>query len=138
MAVAKAKRYVFDSYALLAFLEDEPGAALVEKTLREIMGGKARGFLSVINWGEIYYTVMRERGEKTAMGIAQHLAQYPLEIVDADQQLTRAAARLKGKYRIAYADCFAAALGAQREAAVLTGDPEFELLQKEVKIIWLL
>ena len=131
------KRYVFDSYALLAFLEDEPGAAKVEKSLREVMAGTAEGFLCVVNWGEIYYTIIREQGEAVAAQIAAYLEQYPLQMVTADLELTRAAARFKGKYRIAFADCFAAALAMQREAVVLTGDPEFKLLLKEVKIAWL-
>lgn len=131
------KRYVFDSYALLAFLEDEPGAAQVEKALREVIRGRAEGFLCIINWGEIYYSVIREQGEAKAAEIAAHLEQYPLTLVAADYELTKAAAKLKGKYRIAYADCFAAALASQLKAVVLTGDPEFRLLTGEVKIVWL-
>jgi ribonuclease VapC len=130
-------RYVFDSYALLAFLEDEPGAAQVEKALREVMGGKAEGWLSIINWGEIYYTAMREQGEKTAEKVVALLAQYPMRLVEADQTLTREAARFKARFRIAYADCFAAALAKRHKATVLTGDPEFRQVEKEVKVLWL-
>lgn len=131
------KRYVFDSYALLAFLEDEPGAAQVEKALREVMGGKAEGWLCLINWGEIYYTTMREQGEKVAEEVAALLSHYPLQLVEVDQTLAMEAARLKARFRIAYADCFAAAVAKQRSATVLTGDPEFRALGKEVKILWL-
>lgn len=131
------KRYVLDSYAILAFLEDEPGAEIVEKALRETAAGKAEGFLSVINWGEVYYTVMREMGQEKAEEIAELLATYPLQIMAADQPLTKLAAQFKGRHRIAYADCFAAALAKQQKAVVLTGDPEFRLLEKEIKISWL-
>lgn len=131
------KRYVFDSYAILAFLEDEPGADMVEKALREVMRGKAEGFLCVINWGEVYYTTMREQGEKVAEEIAALLEHYPLLLVEADQPLTKTAAKFKGKYKLAYADCFAAALAQQHKATVLTGDPEFKQLEKEVAITWL-
>lgn len=131
------KRYVFDSYAVLAFLEDETGAGLVEKTLREVMNQKAEGFLCIVNWGEIYYTVMREQGEEVAEEIADLLANYPLQLVDVDQSLTKTAAQFKGRYKIAYADCFAAAVARRQKAVVLTGDPEFRLLEKEVKISWL-
>ena len=131
------KRYVFDSYALLAFLEDEKGADLVEKALREVVANKARGFLSVINWGEIYYSIMRERGQGEAEVVLTHVAGYPLELVDVDLNLTKVAARLKGRYRIAYADCFTAALAKKNKAVVLTGDPEFKLLENEVEVKWL-
>ena len=131
------KRYVFDSYAILAFLEDEKGADLVEKALREVVANKARGFLSVINWGEIYYSIMREQGQGQAEVVLAYVSNYPLELVDADLDLTRVAARLKGRYRIAYADCFAAALAKKNKAVVLTGDPEFKLLENEVKVKWI-
>ena len=131
------KRYVFDSYALLAFLEDEPGADQVEKALREVLGGRAEGYLSVINWGEIYYITMREQGEKVAAGVVDLIGTYPLKVIDADQTLTLEAARLKGRHKIAYADCFAAALAKHHKATVITGDPEFKQLEKEVKIVWL-
>ncbi len=131
------KSYVFDSYAILAFLENEAGADTVEKALREVMARKALGFLSIINWGEIFYIVMREQGESTAEQVVKSLEHFPFALVSADQQLTKAAARLKGKYRIAYADCFAAALAMQQKAVLLTGDPEFKLLEREVKIVWL-
>jgi len=132
------KRYVFDSYAIIAFLENEPGAHIVEKALSEITTQKAKGFLSVINWGEIYYTVMREKGKAVAEKVVQHIANYNLTFIEADLPLTKVAARLKDRYHIAYADCFAAALAKQQDASVLTGDPEFKQLEKEVHIIWLL
>ncbi|MBU0479664.1 MAG: type II toxin-antitoxin system VapC family toxin [Proteobacteria bacterium] len=131
------KTYVFDSYAILAFLEDEPCAGMVEKALREVLQGKARGALCMINWGEIYYIVMREQGVEKAGEVVALLDQYPLELISADRGLTLAAATFKGKYKVAYADCFAAALGQQLNATVLTGDPEFKQLENEVKILWL-
>ena len=131
------KRYVFDSYALLAFLEDEKGADLVEKALREVVANKARGFLSVINWGEIYYSIMREQGQGEAEAILTHVSNYPLELVEVDLDLAKVAARLKGRYPIAYADCFAAALAKKNKAVVLTGDPEFKFLENEVEVQWI-
>lgn len=131
------RRYVFDSFALLAFLEDEPGAEIVEGALQEIVAKRASGYLSVINWGEIYYSIMRELGQNEAESALSLISGLPLELVDADLELTRAAARLKGRYRIAYADCFAAALAKKHKAVVLTGDPEFALLKQEVEVKWI-
>lgn len=131
------KRYVFDSYALLAFLEDETAAGEVEKILREVENGRAKGFLSIINWGEIYYITMREQGQDIAEDVIDLLDNYPLRLVESDRSLTLAAARFKGKYRLAYADCFAAALAVQHNAILLTGDPEFKVFENEIRITWL-
>lgn len=93
--------------------------------------------MSVINWGEIYYNILREQGVETAEKVIGQLKQYPIEIVDADQKLTYEAAKLKGSYKIAYADCFAAALSYRLNAVVVTGDPEFKKLGDKYSIQWL-
>ena len=129
--------YVFDSFAIIAFFEDEPGADEVERVLRELYTKRARGWMSVINWGEVYYSTYREQGQEAAEMVIRQLAKYPIEVVDADRDLTREAARLKGRYRIAYADCFAIALAKRKGAELLTGDPEFRKAKGEVRIYWI-
>ena len=126
-----------DSFAMIAFFEDEPGAERVALILKSIMARKAKAYMSVINWGEIYYNILREQGVETAEKVIGQLKQYPIEIVDADQKLTYEAAKLKGSYKIAYADCFAAALSYRLNAVVVTGDPEFKKLGDKYSIQWL-
>jgi len=50
-----------------------------------------------------------------------------------------AAARLKAHHLISLADAFAAALAKTYDAQVVTGDPEFESLDRKklVSILWL-
>jgi hypothetical protein len=55
------KRYVLDSFAMIAFYEDEAGADITERILKDITSKKAEGFMSIINWGEIYYSTIRCR-----------------------------------------------------------------------------
>jgi ribonuclease VapC len=130
------KKYVLDSFALIAFFEDEPGADKVAGILRDINGKKSHGFMSVINWGEIYYNTMGEGGLDEAEKIIKQLSKYSIQLVDANRDLTYRAAKLKAIYHIAYADCFAAALSIKLKATVVTGDPEFERLSHEVNIFW--
>jgi predicted nucleic acid-binding protein len=130
------KRYVLDSFALIVFLEYEPGADKVAGILRDINEKKARGFMSVINWGEIYYNTMREAGIEEAEKVMEHLSKHSIQLIDADRDLTYRAAKLKAIYRIAYADCFAAALSSKLKATVVTGNPEFEKLSHEITIYW--
>jgi len=130
------KRYVLDSFALIAFFEDEPGADKVAGILRDINAKKAHGFMSVINWGEIYYNTMREGGIEEAEKVMKQFSKHFIQLVDADRDLAYRAAKLKAIYPIAYADCFAAALSSKLKATVVTGDPEFEKLSHEVTIYW--
>jgi predicted nucleic acid-binding protein len=131
------KKYVMDSFAMIAFFEDEPGADRVALILKSLIDRKAKAYMSVINWGEIYYNTMREQGVETAEKVIGQLKQYPIELVGADQNLTYEAAKLKGRYKIAYADCFAAALSRRLNALVVTGDSEFEKFGDECSIQWI-
>ena len=135
--VSRKEQNVRVKLALIAFFEDEPGADFVEQALREMISREAQGWMSVINWGEVYYSTYREQGPDAAEKVLLQLDSYPIEIVGADKDLTKDAAILKGRYRIAYADCFAAALAGKQKAVLITGDPEFGMLEKEVRIFWL-
>lgn len=130
------KRYVIDSYAMMAYFEDEPGADVVAGILNAIVKKKSKGYMSIINWGEIYYNTYRVQGQEVAEVVLSQLTRYAIEFVDADRSLTYEAAKLKGKYKIAYADCFAAALANRMNAKVVTGDPEFRKLEPEIAIEW--
>ena len=44
------RNYVFDSFAIIAFFEDEPRADEVERVLRELYNKRGRSWMSVINW----------------------------------------------------------------------------------------
>ena len=121
---------------MIAFFENESAADKVAGILRNINGNKARGFMSVINWGEIYYNTMREAGIYEAEKVIEQFSKHSIQLVDADRDLTYRAAKLKAKYHIAYAGCFAAALSSKLKAAVVTGDPEFEKLSHEINIYW--
>ena len=131
------KTYVMDSFAMIAFFEDEPGAGQVAAILEELMKRKAKAFMSVVNWGEIYYNTMRVQGIREAEDVIKQFNKYPIQLVEADQALTYDAAKLKGKHKIAYADCFAAALSLRLKAPVVTGDPEFKKLGRKISVQWM-
>jgi ribonuclease VapC len=131
------KRYVMDSYAMIAFFEDEPGAAKVAEILDTFINQKAKGFMSVVNWGEIYYCTMREQGTEVAESMLNQFNKYPIQLVGADKNLTYEAAKIKAQYSVAYADCFAVALSLKLKAPVVTGDPEFKKLGNKVEIEWI-
>ncbi len=130
---------VLDSWALMAFFEDEPAAAEVEKLLHQAAEDKHKLFLSVVNWGEIFYSTMRAVSQQAAEEKAREIASLPIEIVGLgeDLSLTRQAAIYKATRKMSYADCFAAALAKSKNAELVTGDPEFKELETEIKIGWL-
>ena len=130
---------VLDSWALIAFFEDEPAAEEVEKLLVKAEAGTHKLLLSVVNWGEIYYNTMRRVSQEAAEQKAREIAGLAIELVpvEADLHLARQAAIYKATKKLAYADAFAAALAKIRNAELVTGDPEFKQIDGEVKIGWL-
>ncbi|MFB3886074.1 MAG: type II toxin-antitoxin system VapC family toxin [Thermodesulfobacteriota bacterium] len=131
------RQYVLDSYAMIAYFEDEAGADRVSRILRQIIQGKAKGYMSVVNWGEVYYNTMREEGVDEAEKVILQLDKFPIQIVEVNRELAYDAAKLKGKYRIAYADCFAVALSVKLNAALVTGDPEFKKVKEPISFQWI-
>jgi ribonuclease VapC len=105
--------------------------------LKAARAGKVKLFLSVVNFGEVYYMTLRERGPDMAENMRLLIDQLPISIEGADRDLTLQAAILKAGHAIAYADCFAAALALQKKAKVVTGDPEFRKFKDEIRVHWL-
>ena len=128
---------VLDTHGLLVFLEREPGFEKVKSLFVAALEEDNNLLMTSVNFGEVYYIVLREFGEKKVNEVEKIIQTLPIEIVDVDVQLAREAARFKAIKKISYADCFAAALAKLREGEVVTGDKEFKALEDEVKISWI-
>jgi ribonuclease VapC len=130
---------VLDSWPLIAFFQGEPSAPEVKKILVHAETGRGHLLMTVVNWGEVYYNIMRRTSQAEAELIAREIAVMPIELVpvETDLELVRQAARYKASGKLAYADAFAAALAKLRNAELITGDPDFKAVQGEIKIGWL-
>ena len=128
------KTHVLDACALMTFFEDRAGAEKVEELLTQAAEARHPLLMSVVNWGEVYYSIWRARGEKAAADKLQEIAQLPIQVVDVDMELTRVAARLKAEHNLPYADCFAAALAQARKAALVTSNIDFERVGSLVRL----
>ena len=133
MAAAK----VLDSWALLCYLEQEPGYEKIIELFEKAVESSRPLLMCVVNWGEVYYQVLRRFGDQKAQEIEQLIQTLPITLVEANKELTREAARIKAIKRIAYADCFAVALARLKKAELYTGDSEFKTVEKDVKVVWL-
>jgi predicted nucleic acid-binding protein len=136
-AMANPSAFVLDTFALLAYLRDEPAAARIEKVLAD--GGKEKCllFTSIINLGEVLYIIERKGGVAKAQDTLALIRQLPIEILPADEQSVFAAAHIKANHAISYADAFAVAAAIAKNAVILTGDTEFEAVESLVTVEWL-
>lgn len=128
-------RYVLDSFAVLAFIQQETGWNYVRDMLREAANGVLELHISAINLAEVQYKIMRRDPDPTQR--LAWLQALPLTMVSADPHIPQVV-QLKARYAISLADCFAVALAQDLDCSVVTGDPEFRKLEDIVKIEWLI
>jgi predicted nucleic acid-binding protein len=132
-----AKTYVLDSFAILALLGKEAGSDVVADLLQQTQAGAARTVMTWVNVGEVAYIVERRWGTGQVLQVLGTLEATRLDIVPVEQELALAAARIKAEHPLAYTDTFAAALAMAEEATLVTGDPDFKPLEKELSIQWI-
>ena len=135
--MAKPKAIVLDSWAVIAYLEDEPSAEKVADIIADAHENNTPLLMTVVNLGEVWYIVAREASEADADRCEKELRRLGVEVVDADWSLTQQAARYKSKHKMSFADCFAAALAKQKKAHLVTGDNEFKQVEGDISIVWL-
>ena len=132
----KAKAYVLDTWAIIAYLEDEPSGEQIEELIATAHEEQIPIYMSIVNLGEVWYIVAREVSEEEADASIKILRDLRIQFEDADWSLTLEAARFKSRNKMSYADCFAAALAKCKKADLVTGDKEFIPLDGEIKISW--
>ncbi len=128
---------VLDSHALLALLRDEPGAELVSQILERAGQRDQPVHMTEVNYAEVQYTIRRKDGDAAWTAIAAELKAAPIEFHPATRALADQAALYKAGHKLSLADAFAAALAREKRAELVTGDPEFKALEREIKIRWL-
>ncbi len=132
-----ARRYVLDASALLVFLQDEPGAQMVEDLL---VADDTDVYISAVNLGEVFYIIQRSFGEASATEVETRILETPkVKVVEAPWPRVKSAAKIKAGGGLSFADCFGAALAAEMDAALVTSDAEFRRLDADgtVRIAWL-
>jgi predicted nucleic acid-binding protein len=128
---------VLDSFALIAYFRDEPGADLMESLL--VSAGKKDSPLHMteVNYAEVKYSIVKKDGAAAWEEAAKTLQGLPIDFHSTSRTLADTAADFKARFKISLAGAFAAALAKEKQAELVTGDPEFKSLEKEIKIVWL-
>jgi predicted nucleic acid-binding protein len=131
------RTYVLDASALFAFLRNGPGYLKVSEIVKEAVRGHAKVFMSAVNFGEVYFLILREHGPERALTVVYTVSPLPIELLDATPQRARKAADIKFKHKLYYADSFAAALAIEHKATLVTSDSDFRKLGHTFPIVWL-
>ena len=120
---------VLDSWALLAYLRNEPAAERIERAW--LVQDAA---ICSLNLGEALYIQIRERGTQDAKnGIESVRAR--LTVIDPDWPLISAAAEIRARGGLSFAGAFCLATAERLSAPLLTGDPEILALDAAVEFV---
>lgn len=133
----KPKAIVLDSWATIAYLEDEAAAEKVADIIADAHDEQIPLLMTVVNAGEVWYIVARQTSATEADTSIKQIRDLGVQFIDADWSLAKDAGHFKSKNKMSFADCFAAALAKQRKAHLATGDPEFKQIENEILISWL-
>lgn len=132
----KRKR-LLDSYAILAYLKQEPNFEIVKELLRSSGKGRESILMNQINAGEVYYQVAKQNLSEDMGRFWNQFLQLPIVFIENDFDLIIEAAKVKARFPMAYADAFAVATALREGASIVTGDPDFKYVESLVKIDWL-
>lgn len=125
---------------LVLYLE-EKGAERVAELLTQILEGKIKGYMNVVNLAELYYILAR-KSRKIAEEKERNLCGFGVKMISVETEdsssnnipLWKEAALLKAGHSLSLADAFAAATAKVLSSTLVTGsDSEFEKV-KEIPI----
>src|SRR5579862_1426324 len=106
---------VLDSFALVAYFRDEPGADTVENLLVAASRKGTSLHMTDVNYAEVKYSIIRKDGLTAWDQAARILSGLPIEFHPTTRALADAAADFKARHRLSLADAFAAALAREKK-----------------------
>ena len=128
------KEYVLDANALVRLFRNLDGAAKIQELLIQADKKQVLLCISAVNLAEVLYVFARYSTLEEARKALRKI-QSQVEFVPADPEQALAAAELKARYKLGLADCFAAELAIRTGATLVTADPEFAKLGKQLKVL---
>lgn len=124
--------YVLDTSALLAYIENEAGATIVEQLILEAIEGQHTLYMSIVSGIEVFYISLREQGHPVATERLQLLKDLPVSQEPLQEDVLTVIGELKANHQLSFADCCIAGLAKQKAAILLHKDPEFEQLESDI------
>ncbi len=118
-------RYFVDSWAWIEYFKPKRS----DEKLREVIEGSNELITLTTVLAEVYYKFLADVGEEAAERAAEFIKRKSV-VISLDEELAKAAARIKKEERLALADAFAYAGAKKFDATLATGDPDFKSLAK--------
>jgi predicted nucleic acid-binding protein len=135
------KEYTLDACALIALINEEDGADIVDDLIDQAIARKIALNINIINLSEVYYGYIGDLGKDRADDYLERILSYPIKVINViTDEVFRAASRLKGVYRISLADSYVCATALSFNATLVTSDHhELEPVEQHepISFLWL-
>jgi ribonuclease VapC len=128
------KNYVLDASAAVRYLTNGIGEEKVDALIHRSQKHEVHLLICVVNWGEALYVLAGMAGLGKATADLKTMSAF-VELVAVDEALAESAATVKFHYKLGYADCFAASLAMRMKATLVTSDPDFAKLGKQLRVL---
>ena len=118
--------YLFDTSALLALRDNEPGADRVADLLGAAIDGGPACHGCFMSLMEVLYRVWKDEGEmagRTAYAVCQQMG---ISWQHENSTFLQRAAEVKARFPLSLADAWIAATALELDAVLVHKDPEFE------------
>ena len=115
--------YLLDACALIAYINDEDGADVVDALLTQASNDVVTIAMSMVNVLEVYYGVFRDFGHDEAEEILNEILSLPIKIIsELSIDALREAGRLKARYKMSLADSVALGIASVSGYFIATAD----------------
>jgi predicted nucleic acid-binding protein len=131
-------RYIFDSSAILRYLDNEAGAARVSQIIKLHLKGKCEVAVSAPHWGEVAGITCKVHGRPAMDLVLSRLNAFGLKVVPVTGERAVAASLIKLKRGIPYVDSFGVELAADWQGSVfVTANFDYKPAARDVTIEFL-
>jgi len=137
--VPEVAEWLIDSWPILEWMKGrEPAGTRFEELVDAALREKIKLSISRMNYGEVLYSIAKDFPLDERDRHLENLRNLPLNIYSVSDSLLDEAVALKSVYSLSYADCFCAAQAMRLQIPIITGDPEFRLLESDglLKLQW--
>jgi predicted nucleic acid-binding protein len=133
--------YCFDACAIIALLDDEPGAEIVQNIISRVIDDDSVAYMSIVNYAEVYYDRLKIGKPEKADEFGRIFSLLPVTIIEnIPLSVARYASYIKINYKTSLADSLGVEAAKDINAVFVTSDHhELEKVEidEPVKFLWL-
>jgi PIN domain nuclease of toxin-antitoxin system len=131
--------YILDACALIALLNEEPGADVVQNFITEAIDGKISLHMSIVNIIEVHYGFYNDFGKEVSDAILERVYKMPIQFHRTiDAKVSSEAARLKGTYGMSLGDAIGLATAISLDGLFVSSDSELKepVALENAPVLW--